>query len=127
MLVLNHKFAIYPYNKIKKFNPIASSFSHWKWKEKKGAGTWWAREVNKVQEAMISFGFTFPREGAERRVKVGGIANDREEVGLVVMLRRQEELSIFQASMFIFKAVGKWKNLTLFLYCPFPTSVLLLV
>lgn len=41
---------------------------------------------------MISFSFPFPREGAERGVNVGGIADDREEMGLVGMLRAQEEL-----------------------------------
>lgn len=72
------------------------------------------------------FGFTFHREGAGRRVKVRGIANDREEMGLVGMLRTQEELRISQASTLVFKAVGKQKKLTLFLYYPVPTSVLLL-
>ena len=41
---------------------------------------------------MISFSFPFPREDAERRVKVGGIADDREEVGLAGRLRAQGEL-----------------------------------
>lgn len=53
------------------------------------------------------FRFTFHREGAGRRVKVSGIANDREEMGLVGMLRTQEELRISQASTLMFKAVGK--------------------
>ena len=71
---------------------------------------------------MISFSFTVPRESAERRVKVGGIASDREEVGLVGMLRMQEEPRISQASLITFKAVRKQKNLTLFLYNQCPPS-----
>lgn len=59
---------------------------------------------------MISFGFTFGRESTERRMKVGGIANDREEVGLAGMLRALEELGLSHASMFIFKAIRKQKS-----------------
>lgn len=85
-------------------------------------GSGWTYEFNKLWGAMISSGSTFARESTERRMKVGGIANDREEVGLAGMLRALEELGLSHNSMFIFKAIRKQKSPSFFLYNQCPLS-----
>ena len=51
---------MYPYNRIRKFTPIVSTFPHQKEKERKGAENGWGQEANEIGVVMISFGFIFP-------------------------------------------------------------------